>query len=140
MAYTAVYRSDGASHGVSRPSQGGAYCARQYFDSHPTTGQVAYRASTGSTADMHIVSVWLPLCDAHSANGQLSFLPGSHNRGLQPGARGSDGNMRSLFDPEKAVPSMGAAAVGVPVLKGSVVLFSNLTYHGSGANMSDEIR
>ena len=111
----------------------------QYFDSDESgrvSSAVRGEPST-STANMHIISCWLPLCDCNAENGQLYFLPGSHKFGLQGGQRDGNGNMRSDADPSER---FGVQAVGVPVSEGCAILFSNLTFHGSGLNYTHEIR
>jgi ectoine hydroxylase-related dioxygenase (phytanoyl-CoA dioxygenase family) len=90
------------------------------------------------SARMHIVSCWLPLCDTSIENGGLQMLDGSHRWGLQPGKRGDDGNMRSAVDPLQRRDATPPVAVDCRV--GDIVCFSNLTYHGSGANHTSAVR
>jgi hypothetical protein len=87
------------------------------------------------TEHLHIVSVWVPLVDVDEDNGCLYFIPGSQTWGLLQGARGADMNIRSEIDVEsRGVP------VAAPMRRGDIVLFSNLTVHGSKVNHTDRVR
>ncbi len=87
------------------------------------------------SAGMHIVSTWVPLVDVDEQNGCLWFIPGSQRWGLLPGARGSDMNIRSPVEVEK----MGTPEP-LPMRRGDIVLFSNLTVHGSKVNHTERVR
>jgi ectoine hydroxylase-related dioxygenase (phytanoyl-CoA dioxygenase family) len=78
---------------------------------------------------------WVPLVDATEEAGGLVVIPQSHRWGLQAGQRDELSNMRSDAEPEQRAP-----AVSVPTRVGDVVLFSNLTFHGSGLNRTDGVR
>jgi ectoine hydroxylase-related dioxygenase (phytanoyl-CoA dioxygenase family) len=83
------------------------------------------------------MSVWVPLQDAHQANGCLWVLPYSHTWGLQPHVQYDYGQCRRAMryedvDVSKAIP--------VPVRAGSAVLFSALLWHYSKGNETDHVR
>ncbi len=82
-----------------------------------------------------IVTVWIPLVDVDERNGCLQVMPGSQTWGLLHGKRGADMNMRTNRD----IDSMGTA-VPLPMRKGDVFLFSNLTFHKSTLNLTDAVR
>ncbi len=82
-----------------------------------------------------IITVWIPLVDVSEANGCLQVMPGSCTWGLLPGARGSDQNMRTFEDVEARGKS-----VLLPMRKGDIFLFSNLTFHKSTVNLTDAVR
>jgi hypothetical protein len=87
------------------------------------------------TRDLLIVTAWIPLVDVDERNGCLRLIPGSRHWGLQPGSRRADYNMVTPFDVEtKGTP------VSLPMRRGDVLLFHNLTYHGSGLNQTDAVR
>ena len=83
----------------------------------------------------HIITVWIPLVDVDETNGCLYVIPGSHEWELFGSARDDLGNMRSFEDVEargKPVP--------IPMSLGDILLFSNMTFHGSKVNRSDGVR
>lgn len=83
-----------------------------------------------------IITVWIPMVDVDERNGCLQVLPGSQEWGLLGGKRGRDMNMRSFEDVEKR----GIKPVRLPMRKGDIFLFSNLTYHQSTVNLTDAVR
>lgn len=86
--------------------------------------------------EARIITVWIPLVDVDEHNGCLQVLPGSWEWGLLHGERGSDMNMRTDEDVEKR----GISPVRLPMRKGDLFLFSNLTFHQSTLNLTDEVR
>ena len=87
------------------------------------------------TEHMHTVTVWIPLVDVNEANGCLWLIPGSQHWGLQDGARGADLNIRTFADVEaRGTPRP------LPMRRGDILLFSNLTMHASQVNRSDHVR
>ncbi len=82
-----------------------------------------------------IITVWIPLVDVDQRNGCLQVLPGSWEWGLLHGERGTDQNMRT----EEKVEDRGAP-VPLPMCKGDIFLFSNLTFHQSTLNLTDAVR
>ncbi len=79
------------------------------------------------------LTLWLALTDATPENGCISVLPGSHKGGLRPHERTEYGLAGHPADH----PDQGVLA---PVKAGSVVVFSSLTLHKSGPNVSKEER
>ncbi|MGH9079491.1 MAG: phytanoyl-CoA dioxygenase family protein [Acidimicrobiales bacterium] len=77
------------------------------------------------------LTCWIALTDADEDNGCPWVVPGIHQRGTlthQPTGAG----LVCLADPSSAVP--------VPARRGSVVVFSSLTPHCTGPNVTDEVR
>jgi ectoine hydroxylase-related dioxygenase (phytanoyl-CoA dioxygenase family) len=103
----------------------------QYYDA-----PIAVGASHGSsTAEAHIVTAWIPLVDVDEENGCLWVIPGSHRWGLLQGHRGADLNMRTAEDLERR-----GTPAPVPMRRGDVLFFSNLTFHASQVNRSNAVR
>ena len=94
-----------------------------YFD-QAEVGEVQKR-----TANLHMVSVWLPLVPATVDNGCCWVIPGSHRWGLLDAVRGEDRNVRINEDVEAR-----GTPVPVPVKLGGAFFFSNLCVHASMAN------
>ena len=77
------------------------------------------------------LTCWVALTDATVANGCPWVVPGLHRRGTlahRPSATG----FVCLSDPEQAV--------AVPAKRGDIVVFSSLTPHATGPNLTDEVR
>lgn len=87
------------------------------------------------TRHMAIVTAWVPLVDVDEANGCLWVIPGSQRWGLLDGARGSDQNIRTFENVEQR-----GRAVPVPMKRGDVLFFGNLTFHASKLNRTDRVR
>ena len=94
-----------------------------YFD-QAEVGEVAKR-----TADLHMVSVWVPLVPATADNGCCWVIPSSHRWGLLEAMRGEDRNVRISEDVEAR-----GTPVPVPVRLGGAFFFTNLTVHASKQN------
>ena len=83
----------------------------------------------------HIITVWIPLVDVDEVNGCLFVIPGSNHWELIDSARDENSNMRSFEDPEAR-----GTPVPVPMKAGDILLFSNMTFHGSKVNLSEAVR
>ncbi len=83
----------------------------------------------------HTVTVWIPLVDVDEVNGCLFVIPGSNHWELIGSARDENSNMRSFEDPEAR-----GTPVPVPMKTGDILLFSNMTFHGSKVNRSEAVR
>jgi phytanoyl-CoA hydroxylase len=77
------------------------------------------------------LTVWVALTDATPENGCISVLPGVHRSGTVA-HRNTPIGFECCVDPD--------GAVAVPVSAGSAVVFSSLTPHATGLNVTDEIR
>jgi len=83
----------------------------------------------------HIITVWIPLIDVDEENGCLFVIPGSNAWELIESKRDKNMNMRSFEDPEER-----GTPIPMPMKKGDILLFSNMTFHGSKVNHTDEVR
>ena len=83
----------------------------------------------------HIVTVWIPLVEVDEVNGCLYMIPGSNHWELIDSARDENNNMRSFEDIEAR-----GTPVPVPMKAGDILLFSNMTFHGSKVNRTDAVR
>ena len=77
------------------------------------------------------LTVWVALTDATPENGCISVLPGVHRNGTAA-HRNTPIGFECCVDPD--------GAVQVPVRSGSAVVFSSLTPHATGRNVTDDIR
>jgi phytanoyl-CoA hydroxylase len=77
------------------------------------------------------LTCWVALTDATLANGCPWVVPRLHRRGTLV-HRPSDTGFVCLSDPEEAV--------AVPANRGDIVVFSSLTPHATGPNLTDEVR
>lgn len=109
---------------VKGPEQGMA------FSWHQDSG---YVAGNGGPADHPpYLTCWCALDDATVENGTVRVIPGSHRGGLLPHDR----------SPETADLAVDVAQTAVPlaVRAGSIVAFSSLLLHATGANRSERPR
>ncbi|MEM7077295.1 MAG: phytanoyl-CoA dioxygenase family protein [Pseudomonadota bacterium] len=79
----------------------------------------------------HYLTCWVALTDATPDNGCPWIAPGVHRQGTLR-HRWTDIGFRCLERPEDALP--------LPARAGSVVVFSSLTPHMTGPNLTDEVR
>jgi len=77
------------------------------------------------------LTCWVALTDATLDNGCVHVLPGVHRRGTLA-HRDTPIGFECARDP--------VGAVAVPVRAGSVVVFSSLTPHATGRNITDDVR
>jgi phytanoyl-CoA hydroxylase len=77
------------------------------------------------------LTCWVALTDATLDNGCVWVLPGVHRSGTVA-HRSTPIGFQCAEDPDGAVP--------VPVRAGSVVVFSSLTPHATGHNVTDDVR
>jgi ectoine hydroxylase-related dioxygenase (phytanoyl-CoA dioxygenase family) len=78
------------------------------------------------------VTVWTALTDTDEHNGCLVVVPGSHEQGIVR-------HELSAANPA-LIEAPGEGAVALPLAAGEAVLFTGLTLHGSGPNLSDRER
>jgi ectoine hydroxylase-related dioxygenase (phytanoyl-CoA dioxygenase family) len=109
---------------VKGPEQGMA------FSWHQDSGYVV--GNGGPANHLPYLTCWCTLDDATVENGTVRVIPGSHREGILPHAR--DAGTRDLG---VAVAQEGVA---VEVPAGSIVAFSSLLLHATGANLSDASR
>lgn len=74
---------------------------------------------------------WIALTDVTLENGCVWLLPGTHKLGTQPHKDSELGRV-GYFGDDKGVP--------VELKKGSMAVFSSLTFHRSGSNLTNGIR
>ena len=82
-----------------------------------------------------MISVWIPLVDVDERNGCMHLLAGSHQWGLLGGARDGQRVVRMFEDVEQR-----AKPVVLPMRRGDLLAFSNLTCHASMMNTTNEMR
>jgi len=85
----------------------------------------------GFVEPQQYLTCWVALTDATEANGCPWVVPGLHRRGTLKHELGRLG-YECLTEPENAVP--------VPAKAGDIVVFSSLTPHRTGPNLTDETR
>lgn len=101
------------------------------FSWHQDSG---YVVGNGGPADhLPYLTCWCPLDDATIDNGTVRLVPGSHRGGIVPHDRQAASN-----DLAASVDEDAAVAVEVPA--GSIVAFSSLTLHATGANRTERPR
>lgn len=81
-----------------------------------------------------VVTTWIPLVDATAENGTLWLYPGLHQGELRRHVRCPYG---WTIAPEQ-MPT--GSPITIPVKKGGLILLHCRTPHGSGPNLSDEVR
>ncbi len=82
------------------------------------------------------VTCWLALTDADASNGCPWVLPGLHRNGTFAHDQGSEGLVISGLDPD----SIAERAVCTPAKAGDMVVFSSLTPHMTGPNLTNKTR
>ena len=87
------------------------------------------------TQHLHVISVWIPLVDVDEQNGCLQLLAGSHRWGLLGGARDSERVVRMFEDVEQR-----GKPVMLPMRRGDLLAFTNMTCHASTLNQTNEMR
>ena len=101
------------------------------FSWHQDSG---YVVGNGGPADhAPYLTCWIPLDDATVENGTVRVVPGSHRNGILPHDRQPGTN-----DLVGAPAESEGVTLEVPA--GSVVAFSSLLLHATGANLSDKPR
>jgi hypothetical protein len=80
------------------------------------------------------INLWFALCPMTPENGCLQVVPRSHLQGTLDSQLSGDGDQHKkiLWEPEDFLP--------VRMRPGDCVAFSRLTVHGSGPNLSNDIR
>lgn len=101
------------------------------FSWHQDSGYVV--GNGGPVDHAPYLTCWITLDDATEANGTVRVIPGSHRGGIIDHARLAGSN-----DLEAAPAETRGVTVEVPA--GSVVAFSSLLLHATGANTSDAPR
>jgi ectoine hydroxylase-related dioxygenase (phytanoyl-CoA dioxygenase family) len=88
------------------------------------------------TERLLILTAMVALVDTDEDNGCLWLAPGSHRWALESGQPGPALDAKVV---ERAAAG-GRPVVACPLRRGDVVIFGNLTHHGSFANRSGDIR
>ena len=81
------------------------------------------------------VGVHLFLQDCELDSGPTGVIPGSHKWELYDSARDENSNMRSFVDVEAR-----GTPIPIPMKAGDILLFHNMTFHGSKVNHTDGVR
>jgi ectoine hydroxylase-related dioxygenase (phytanoyl-CoA dioxygenase family) len=100
------------------------------FSWHQDSGYVA--GNGGPVDHLPYLTCWCPLDDATVENGTVRLIPGSHRSGIRPHFRQEQSNDLAVLTEDDGV------AIEVPA--GSVVAFSSLLLHATGANLSAKAR
>ena len=94
----------------------------------------------------NMVQVWLPLGDVGLRGGCIGLIPGSHRRGPLPTTADVKQTGDRRISPQEFVNHTAAdevawdPVVAVPMRKGDVLLFTNLTIHTGLENRSGDVR
>ncbi len=88
------------------------------------------------TEPQDYLTCWLALTDADASNGCPWILPGLHREGTFMHEHGDEG----LIISELHAEDIGDNALCAPVPAGSMVIFSSLTPHMTGPNLTDKTR
>jgi ectoine hydroxylase-related dioxygenase (phytanoyl-CoA dioxygenase family) len=100
------------------------------FGWHQDSG---YVVGNGGPADhLPYITCWCPLDDATRENGTVQVVPGSHRDGIRPHARQAGSN--------DLLAQVADDGVAIEAPAGSVVVFSSLLLHATGANRTDRRR
>lgn len=90
------------------------------------------------TTEWPTITAWIALNDTTISNGTLIFLPGSHR--LFPGLRYESAEHLYHAPYGAALSELSEMAVPVELRAGEAVFFDQSVLHGSGPNLSDELR
>lgn len=101
------------------------------FSWHQDSGYVV--AYGGPPDHAPYLTCWCPLDDATLENGTVRVVPGSHRAGVIPHVKREGSN-------DLAVDVNEADSVALEVPAGSIVAFSSMTLHATGANRTDRPR
>jgi ectoine hydroxylase-related dioxygenase (phytanoyl-CoA dioxygenase family) len=101
------------------------------FSWHQDSGYVV--AYGGPSDHAPYLTCWCPLDDATLDNGTVRVVPGSHLQGIVSHVKREGSN-------DLAVEVDEADSVAIEVPAGSIVAFSSLTLHATGANRTDKPR
>ncbi|MCZ7647783.1 MAG: phytanoyl-CoA dioxygenase family protein [Planctomycetota bacterium] len=86
----------------------------------------------GITEPLEYVTCWTAIGPAFKENGCVWVIPGSHKRGLLEHVRGPE-SLDAVVDDERG-------AIPVELEPGQIAVFSSLTLHRSGPNVSKTVR
>jgi len=100
------------------------------FGWHQDSGYVV--GNGGPPDHRPYLTCWCPLDDATVENGTVRVIPGSHRAGLRPHQRQAESN--------DLVAAVEGEGIAIEAPAGSVVAFSSLLLHATGANHSDRPR
>jgi ectoine hydroxylase-related dioxygenase (phytanoyl-CoA dioxygenase family) len=100
------------------------------FSWHQDSGYVV--GNGGPPDHLPYLTCWCPLDDATIENGTVRVIPGSHHRGIVPHERLKPSNDLAADSDGEGLP--------IEVPAGSIVAFSSLLLHATGANRSDRAR
>ena len=103
-----------------------------------TTWHQDHGALLDEANDTQVVTTWVAITDAPEEMGCLICIPGSHKRGEMTDHCPGDGIAAENFIPGKLLNTR--QALTLPIKKGGIILFHQLTEHAALNNKTDKIR
>jgi phytanoyl-CoA hydroxylase len=82
-----------------------------------------------------IIAAWVALDDCDEANGQMTVIPGSHQKGLLPVEKA---DLSVSFTNGQSVIPEGMSQIGVEMKAGDVLFFGGFIIHGSYPNKTTD--
>ena len=112
----------------------------EYFNKPPRTGKATpphQDAFYFNISPPEAVTMWLALEEADSSNGCVSYVAGSHNRGMRAHSRtGLSGFSQSIVD--YGLPEDLACLRTVPAQPGDLLIHHAMTIHSAGPNRTPD--
>ncbi len=113
----------------------------QYFNKPPRIGRATPAHQDGyyfMITPQEAVTMWLSLGQTDADNGAISYIPGSHNKGIRPhGPTGKLGFSRGITDWSNQDE---LACIQMEANEGDLLVHHSLTIHRANCNKSDRDR